>query len=633
MPSARRLAAVVAAAAALATVDAGGMSPAAAQDPQITEREEILSSLSHERFAVPLADGSVARGNILRYRSDDPHLELRPVLAHDRVVGTETTPSMAGRKRDEGALAGTNGGYWMTNLPPASPNGYAIHDGWLVAGQSRTGSGLPRARGVLGILAGGDVLFDRLNVSVDLRRPDASRVPVDQLNRHPQVGGEHPSPGELIAYEPIFGAPAPAPAGSRVVVVEGLQVPRSASASGTVTDVTAAGDAGSAVLVPAGGAVLIAHGDARPRLDGIAPGDTVSVRVRPAPLASDPARWGDVASSLPGGPHLLRDGVITPEDGWSDEAFRHDHLHGRHARTAVAATADGEVLLLTVDRRAGHSPGMTLRELVSLLRRLGARDAVNLDGGGSTTMTVDGEVRNRLSEGVPRSMANGLFVHHSPVTVTARDPRLHACDPTLVPDSDFTDIAGNTHEESITCLVWYGVTGGTTPTSYTPVRAVTRAQMATFVTNMIDYAAADGGRALPPYDGENRFRDVAGTHLPAVNRLAAAGIARGGPGALPPDRYGPDRPVSRAQMATFIAGALRYITDEELPGDGDAFADDHGSAHEENINRLAAAGIVHGREPGFYAPHASVQRSAMASFLVRSLDLLVERGVAELPPD
>ncbi|MEX2170487.1 MAG: phosphodiester glycosidase family protein [Pirellulales bacterium] len=61
-----------------------------------------------------------------------------------------------------------------------------------------------------------------------------------------------------------------------------------------------------------------------------------------------------------------------------------------HPRTAAAVTADGKLLLFTVDgRNVGHSEGLTYREMAEVLIRWGARDAINLDGGGSTSLVMD----------------------------------------------------------------------------------------------------------------------------------------------------------------------------------------------------------------------------------------------------
>jgi hypothetical protein len=72
---------------------------------------------------------------------------------------------------------------------------------------------------------------------------------------------------------------------------------------------------------------------------------------------------------------------------------------GRHPRTGIGTTADGRLLLVTVDgRRRRHSVGMTLIEFAREFERLGATWALNLDGGGSSTMVVRGKVVNRPSD-------------------------------------------------------------------------------------------------------------------------------------------------------------------------------------------------------------------------------------------
>ena len=76
----------------------------------------------------------------------------------------------------------------------------------------------------------------------------------------------------------------------------------------------------------------------------------------------------------------------------------------RHNRTALALKADGTVLLLTVDGRTKQSAGLSLDELISLLAWLGATDALNLDGGGSTTLWVRNRVVNYPTD-------NGRYDH------------------------------------------------------------------------------------------------------------------------------------------------------------------------------------------------------------------------------
>ena len=94
---------------------------------------------------------------------------------------------------------------------------------------------------------------------------------------------------------------------------------------------------------------------------------------------------------------LIKNGVI--ELTWEKEKASRSFAETRHPRTAVAKLADGQFLMITVDgRQPGVSAGMSLPELAEYLLSLGAVDAMNLDGGGSTTMYLDGKVVNTPSD-------------------------------------------------------------------------------------------------------------------------------------------------------------------------------------------------------------------------------------------
>jgi exopolysaccharide biosynthesis protein len=96
-------------------------------------------------------------------------------------------------------------------------------------------------------------------------------------------------------------------------------------------------------------------------------------------------------------PQLIRNGKI--EITWEQEKAGQSFAEMRHPRTAVAKLADDKFLMVTVDgRQPGTSVGMNLQELAEMLLELGAVDAMNLDGGGSTTMFVGGKVINQPSD-------------------------------------------------------------------------------------------------------------------------------------------------------------------------------------------------------------------------------------------
>lgn len=97
-----------------------------------------------------------------------------------------------------------------------------------------------------------------------------------------------------------------------------------------------------------------------------------------------------------GVPQLIKDGKI--DITWQEEKSSKSFVETRHPRTAVAKLKDGKFLMITVDGRTESSGGIGLQDLAEYLLSLGATDAMNLDGGGSTTMFVDGKVVNHPSD-------------------------------------------------------------------------------------------------------------------------------------------------------------------------------------------------------------------------------------------
>ena len=118
--------------------------------------------------------------------------------------------------------------------------------------------------------------------------------------------------------------------------------------------------------------------------------------------------------------------------------------------------------------------------------------------------------------------------------------------------------------------------------------------------------------------GTSPFVDIAGTPFEQdIEWLFAEGITRG----CAPDRFCPDSPLSRGQLAAFFVRMFALPTTTT-----DFFTDDEDSSFESEINRLAASGITVGCTPTTYCPDASVRRDEMASFLVRAIPLTIGDG-------
>lgn len=120
--------------------------------------------------------------------------------------------------------------------------------------------------------------------------------------------------------------------------------------------------------------------------------------------------FGQSEDIIAGVPQLIKNGNI--EITWEQEKTSKAFVETKHPRTAVAKLKDGKFLMVTVDgRQPEHSIGINLNELAALLLELGAIDAMNLDGGGSTTMFLDGKIVNKPSdkEG-ERSVSDAILV-------------------------------------------------------------------------------------------------------------------------------------------------------------------------------------------------------------------------------
>ncbi len=122
------------------------------------------------------------------------------------------------------------------------------------------------------------------------------------------------------------------------------------------------------------------------------------------------------------------------------------------------------------------------------------------------------------------------------------------------------------------------------------------------------------------------FRDVpaANVHAGNIACLAELDLARGGPGGLPADQYGPRQVTTRGQIASFVARMLSAAGATVPSEPADAFNDDDASVHELAINQLAALGIIGGNgEAGTtFGVSDPIQRDEMASLLHRAVELL-----------
>ncbi|MFP4513899.1 MAG: S-layer homology domain-containing protein [Acidimicrobiales bacterium] len=201
-------------------------------------------------------------------------------------------------------------------------------------------------------------------------------------------------------------------------------------------------------------------------------------------------------------------------------------------------------------------------------------------------------------------------------------PDISTCDD--APDAGFTDTAGTGFETEIDCLAAFGVTTGTTATTYSPEVQVRRSQMALFYYRIGELAG------LTWDTSDAGFTDLDGLDadfVDAINALANAGIVQG----TSATEFSPQDNIRRSQMALFIdrfQGEIDFPYSDGFTGD-DLFPDIDTLDSEARlaVNGIGSVGITQGDAAGNYVPNGFVSRQQMSAFIVRHL---VENGF-ELP--
>ena len=323
--------------------------------------------------------------NLLRL--DLTKVRLDVVHALDAAIGLETTSSIATR---HGAFAAINAGFFRLDksIFAGDATGVLMIDGKLLSESygNRIGLAIDNKNDLT------EVGFDYFNLSygVVIKK---NLILLHGINR--QRGED-----EAILYSPEFHYTTLTDSNGLEIIIR----------NGKIKDIVS--DKGSN-LIPSDGFIISASGKIKQGLLSAAKiGEKIEILPTGARNDSDSQDKNslgkifyrrlpvtidlDNADIVGGVPQLIKNGKI--EITWEQEKSSKSFVETRHPRTAVAKLKDGKFLMITVDGRQKESVGMNLNELAALLLELGAVDAMNLDGGGSTTMFTGGKVVNKPSD-------------------------------------------------------------------------------------------------------------------------------------------------------------------------------------------------------------------------------------------
>lgn len=262
--------------------------------------------------------------------------------------------------------------------------GFFAYDGAAVGAVMARGEWirLPwNGRTAVGFTRDGKATIANLQVDSHVSFSSGLKVPIRDLNGWPDKN-------RITALTRRFGTYYKLRAGEIGVVVS----------DGVVTSTPG----GGGFNIPQNGFALVANGGAVTVLRQVKRGLKARMTIQPR------GAWPkNMVTALGGGPRLVKNGQVAV----SSEGFRSDVLRGAGPRTAFGVDKYGRYIILVADgRQRYHSVGLTLHELAATMQKLGAVNALNLDGGGSTAMVVRGRVVNRPSDGRERGVANALLV-------------------------------------------------------------------------------------------------------------------------------------------------------------------------------------------------------------------------------
>lgn len=309
-------------------------------------------------------NGRPVRINVVEINQKlNPNLQINPQLSSSRLASKSTITTLA---RKNNSLVAINGTYFkpQTGVPLGT---------LMINGKIYTGPIYNRV--AMGIFDEGfDMARLELNAQV---KSFKGNLKVDNINQ-PRMLSTH-----VIVYTPEWGSFAPpSPKYGKQIAVE----------NGKIVSIGT-----QAMPIPHNGYVIVGPDE---RLSKLYRAKHVDLDIKTIP------NWDNVKHIISGGPYLVKNGEVFVD--MTEQKL--GAIGGKNPRTAIGYTQDGNFIMVAVDGREGASVGLTLKELAWFMKSIGCINAMNLDGGGSTVMYVNGRVVNmpKVKGGI--ALSNALTI-------------------------------------------------------------------------------------------------------------------------------------------------------------------------------------------------------------------------------
>lgn len=308
--------------------------------------------------------GRPVRINVVEVNKNlNSNIEITPQLSSSHLSSKSTITSIA-KKRN--SIVAINGTYFkpQTGVPLGT---------LMINKKMYTGPIYNRV--AMGIFDDG---FDMARIELNANlKTSKGEVKIDNINQ-PRMLSTY-----VLAYTPEWGAFAP-PSPKY-----GIQM---AIEDNKITSIST-----QALPIPQNGYVIVGP---KEKLEKVFKARSAKVDIKTVP------DWDNVNHIISGGPYLVKNGNVFID--MTEQKL--GAIGGKNPRTAIGYTQDGNLIMVAVDGREGASVGMTLRELAGFMQSIGCINAMNLDGGGSTVMYVNGRVVNmpKVKGGI--ALSNALTI-------------------------------------------------------------------------------------------------------------------------------------------------------------------------------------------------------------------------------
>lgn len=344
--------------------------------PEIRQKNfDIMIAQKYPKARINDVTGGVKHIKLTKYYAGKPvkinvvevdmklakNLKLTPALSSESTLKSRRSISTIAKNNN--ALVALNGTYFKPQT--GVPLGTLMIDKKMYTGPIYD-------RVAMGIFDDGfDIARVQLNASV---KGGGHTIKVDNINQ-PRMLSTY-----VLVYTPDWGQASPyAPKYGMNLLVENSKIVKASANPIEISENSYVISGPTSILKP-----LLDKKDAK-----------LSVNTMP--------EWKNVKHIISGGPYLVRENEVYVDM----TAQKLGAIGGRNPRSAIGYTSDNNLILVAVDGREGSSIGMTLMELGNFMKSIGCVNAINLDGGGSTVMYVNGQIVNNPQQkgGIPLSNA------------------------------------------------------------------------------------------------------------------------------------------------------------------------------------------------------------------------------------